>query len=156
MSNALPLVPVTDPDIQFNFDRIALAIGDGTLILPTLTQYPGVAGGPTTTSSTYATVTNLTVTKTFRARPVLVAWTIAMSHSVNAANVATQAFVDGAAVSKEYPQQLVTAGANELAVGMAVFTPTAASHTLDIRWKTTSAGTLTGNSDSRVMIVLET
>lgn len=147
--SALPHVIADRPDLQRNFDALRE-------LLPSVEQHAGVAGAPTTTSGTYAVLADLTATRAFTGRPVLVAWVAALRHSAAAANVATQAFLDGVAVSKEFAQQLVTAGANELAVGMAVFTPTVGSHTVDIRWKTTSAGTLTSDSDSRTMVVIET
>jgi len=117
----------------------------GNLLLKNVNDAVGTTSGPTTTSTTYAVIPEMTQTITFKGNKVLLVFTASMwsiDSPVN--NVAI--FKDGTQLSTDYEFDPGTAGSSALAnhkliVGITfIDSPSAASHTYDVRWKVGTSG----------------
>lgn len=150
-SNTKVSAPSVNPAQAYNLDQIAdgttytrvlagpsaglntgtAVTSTGNLMLKNINDNPGSTSGPTTSSTTYAVIPEMTQTLTFHGNPVLLLFT--MSFSQAAGNGAFAIFKDGVQLSQDY--SIGTANATLLVAISYIDTPTAASHTYDIRWK---------------------
>jgi hypothetical protein len=110
--------------------------------------------GPTTVSTSYADVPEMTVTLVTEGGSVIVVAQISFNHSAGSVAVNFALSQDGAAEVFDVNLTTVAAGFAQQAVVVGHFTPAAGSHTWKMRWKTGS-GTLAGLVLQRSMFALE-
>lgn len=138
----------------------ALTWGNSMLVLGALTSMAGVRVSAftgsttiTTASSTFAAMTGLTTgTRAWSGRPVLVAWSAELFHSVSGGFVSTLCALDGTVRGVPAGINAPAASTTANVAAFALLTPSAGSHTLDIRWATNTA---TASAANRTMIVVE-
>jgi len=133
-------------------ESVAVAASPGAVVVtsqaanPTIGQAVGVTSNPSTSSTSYATLTDMTLTKTVKGGPILLLFTtILVSSNLSVSSGAFFAFFrDGVQISTDFLINILTisAGVQEeplchisyLDSGESV-----GSHTYDVRWK--SVGT---------------
>jgi hypothetical protein len=112
---------------------------------------------PTTTSTSYVDLTDLSITLTTGGGDLLV-WAVASVYNSGAGNFIFLALsLDGASEVGEMVVVPSGAGGASILVGSLVYAfsgPSSASHTVKVRWKTL-AGTATGNALNRYLMVME-
>lgn len=149
--------------IQANFEELTTAFpanadGVGASPFPTTTLHTTTAttSGPTTTSGTYATLAQMTVTATFSGSPCIIFFTGNFSHSVAGQFIAIKPQLDGVDVTGTVIRAVDAPAVNYsfTLAGIWPVTPSQGSHTIDIKWAT-GAATATGHTDRRKLLILE-
>lgn len=137
----------------------ALTWGNSMLVLGALTGTQGVRARAysacstvTTTSFTPSTLDTLTTgSREWSGRPVLVLWSVQVSHSVSGSVIVTTCTLDGTAQGNSWGHN--ASGSNQAVMtAFALLTPSPGSHTVDIRWYTSAA---TATVNNRSMLVVE-
>ena len=122
--------------------------------------HTGVAttSSPTTTSGTYATIAQMTVTADFGGNPCIVLFQGTFEHSVDAATITIGPFLEASAFTGIGDEErfIHQNDANFRAQMSFIWTvtPAAGSKTIDVRWKT-SESTATAYLTQRQLIILE-
>lgn len=130
---------------------------------PNVSESVGTTSAPSTTSTTYVVIPEMTVTLTTKGNRVLLAFTMSFVYSNpsvtgNFLNFAV--FKDGSQISSDYACSKADSSGVVVFQDMIAITlidaPTAASHTYDIRWKTSSATYgIQANTTARRLQVIE-
>jgi hypothetical protein len=137
---------------------VAMAAAPTTGLLVSHAQAVGTTSGPTTTSTTFVDLAEMTITMTPAAASnrIRIVFNGAFLSSANNGEVGIQIVVDGVAETNTVRNQQC-GGANPRTLSLAVekwTTLSAASHTIKIQWKT-NTGTATAVGVERVQIVDE-
>lgn len=117
---------------------------NGNLLLKNISNAVGTTPSPSTTSTSYVVIPEMTLTLTTKGNKVIIIFT--GNVNTTATICALAIFKDGVQLSADF--EVSTAGLSgtggvlvwQHVVIADIDTPTAASHTYDIRWKTEAAG----------------
>lgn len=144
MNRELAIIPKLWLPLEKPRRRKSRIVGDlsGNLILKNISSPTPTTSGPATTSTTYATIAEMTTTITTRGNKIL----LLFSASVVVANsghgnctAAIAFFRDGTQVGPTFIVTVIDTGLPEQTPGFTfIDLPTAASHTYDVRWKVES------------------
>ena len=134
--------------------KAAAVDSSGNLLLKNVNDAVGVTIGPSTTSTTYSVIPELTQTLTFKGNKVLLAFTLNanMQNATSGVSARFAIFKDGVQLSQDY--EINEGFVNDLASGVFypvsnnevlvaitfIDSPSAASHTYDVRWRITGGG----------------
>jgi len=136
---------------------LAGKVGDisGNRILKNVNDAAPSTLGPTTSSSTYAVIAEMTQTITTKGNKVIVIFSITILSGFDNTQINFQIFKDGSALSDEYEFVYNVSGTNIATFGFSFLdSPTAASHTYDVRWHGTGQ-TITALRLARRLQVVE-
>ena len=142
------------------------AIADGTIVstdlaVDSVTQRRFAAGltyNPSTTSTTYVDLLELSISLTTTGGDLLVWTSVSLYNSLASQFMYIAVSLDGAAEVAETVVVTTAAGGGNIAVASLCWafpTPSAATHTIKTRWHT-GGGTMTSNGISRFLMVMET
>jgi hypothetical protein len=134
----------------------AAADASGNLLLKNINSPTPTTGGPTTTSTTWVDLEEMTVTITTRGNKVLIVGNAVVSHNTAGCYVDIILYVDSAVVTQTMSRYKSVAGGDYGSVAFCyICQPSAASHTFKIQWRVVGAGTATSLTTCRNFQVLE-
>lgn len=130
--------------------KTAAVDSGGNLLLKNIASPAASTGAPTTASAAFVVIPEMTQTITTKGNKVLCVFNGQFSITVGTANIAI--FRDAVQIS------IVTigSGAGGFSIPLSVLdSPSAASHTYDVRWFTNGGGTITALATNRTFQVVE-
>lgn len=131
----------------------------GNLLLKNIFGGSGTTSSPATTSLSYVNIPEMTKTSTTKGNSVLVVFSGAVTPN-NGCQGSVAIFRDGSQISPDFTIEQLNAGAT-VALAFAsslcfIDTPSAASHTYEVKWKVSGAGqSLTALGTGRTLQVVE-
>src|SRR5258708_668371 len=124
--------------------NLALGVdGNGNVLLKNINNAVGTTNNPTTSAATFATIPAMAVTITTKRNNVLIAFSVAFSINTTTLTCTLPVFLDGVQVSKEMDFGTANTGVTLDVPITYIDSPSAASHTYDIRWKSNGTAILT-------------
>jgi len=127
--------------------------GSGNLLLKNVNDVVGSTSSPSTTSSTYAVIPEMTQTLTFKGNKVLLILTCDCSIPIYQCNFAI--FKDGVQLSQDYKYGAGTSVFDLTVTLSFIDAPSAGSHTYDVRWNVNSPGSLLALGTARRFQIVE-
>ncbi|HEV2194031.1 MAG TPA: hypothetical protein VGR55_00475 [Candidatus Acidoferrum sp.] len=138
----------------------------GNLQLKNVVTATGTTTSPSTTSTSFATIAEMTITKTFKGNPVIIVFTAPLNlQTMTGTNqlCSVAIFKDGSQLSQEYQFTCGFTGTSTVVTNYELpfvvsylDQPTAASHTYTIQWRITNTGpTLFNLGTARTMQIVE-
>jgi len=131
---------------------------NGNLLLKNISNGIGTTSGPTTSSTTYAVVPEMTQTITTKGNKVLLTFSTSLTLAeINDVGI-FGFFRDGVQISQDYVIGTAAVGGShaEIVALTYIDSPSAASHTFDVRWKVSNASELlTASGTARTFQVVE-
>lgn len=136
--------------------KAAAVDASGNLLFKNISS-PGITtAAPTTTSTTYSVIPELTATITTKGNKVLAIVYCELSINANTQTAVLALFRDGVQVSGDVQFEELTSGAFLFVSFSFIDSPSAASHTYDVRWKLQNVGpTMTAIATVRGFQVVE-
>ncbi len=116
----------------------------GNLLLKNVSDAVGVTGGPSTSSTTFSVIPEMTQTLTFKGNKVIIilTCTITFAQAAGGRGASFALFKDGVQISDVYQITIAEStgniGCTNILSLSYVDTPTAGSHTYDVRWAVNS------------------
>ncbi len=129
--------------------------GSGNLLLKNLSTPTPTTSAPTTTSATYAVIPEMTTTITTKGNKVLILFSGTIANNTSGALGKVAVFLDGTQVSPDFQWTAAGTGFGAEVCISWLDSPSAASHTYDIRWKSNGAANMTATLLLRTLQVVE-
>jgi hypothetical protein len=129
----------------------------GNLLLKNVNDVVGTTAGPSCSSISFIVVPEMTQTLTFKGNKVLLLFSSTINIPAVAGSVVFAFFKDGVQLSQSYPVTYFTGNASAAPVVAVEFSlidsPSAGSHTYDVRWEIVANGCSANGTSRRFQIV---
>lgn len=135
--------------------KAAAVDSSGNLLLKNVAGPLATTSSPTTTSATFAVIPEMTSTITTKGNKITTIFTGTIANNTAATSGFIAVFADGVQISPSISFMSAIIGAESVISIVWLDSPSAASHTYDVRWKSNGTARLTAIGTSRTLQVVE-